>query len=66
LLGIGQSGVIGAVLGCAGAVAGTLAGYEARTRLVKGLKLPDVVVAVCEDVVAIAVGVFAVHHNQRM
>ena len=65
-LGIGQPGVIGAVLGCAGAVVGTLGGYEARTRLVKGSNLPDVVIALCEDVVAIAVGLFVTHHNQRM
>jgi uncharacterized membrane protein len=65
-LGIGQPGAVGAVLGCAGAVAGTLGGYEARTRLVKRSKLPDVVIALCEDVVAIAVGLFVAHHNYRM
>jgi uncharacterized membrane protein len=65
-LGIGQPGVIGAVLGCAGAVAGTLGGYEARTRLVRQSNLPGVVIALCEDVIAIAVGLFVVHHNQRM
>jgi uncharacterized membrane protein len=65
-LGIGQPGVIGAVLGCAGAVAGTLGGYEARTRLVKGSNLPGVAIARCEDVVSIAVRLFVAHHNQRM
>lgn len=65
-LGIGQPGFIGAVLGCAGAVAGTLGGYETRTRLVRRLNLPDFAVAVLEDVIAIAVGLFVVHHNQRM
>jgi uncharacterized membrane protein len=65
-LGIAQPGVIGAAMGCAGAVAGTLGGYEARTRLVKGLNLPDVVIALFEDIVAIALGLFVVHHNQRM
>jgi uncharacterized membrane protein len=64
-LGIGQPGVIGALLGCVGAVAGTLGGYEARTRFVRGSNLPDVVVALCEDVLAIAVGLFVVHHNHR-
>jgi uncharacterized membrane protein len=65
-LGIGQSGVIGALLGLAGAVAGTLGGYEARTRLVRALKVPDIFVALLEDAVAMVVGLAAVHHNQRM
>jgi uncharacterized membrane protein len=65
-LGIGGSGVTGAVLGCLGAIAGTLGGYEARTRLVRRLNLPAVVIALFEDVVAIAIGLFVVHHNQRM
>jgi uncharacterized membrane protein len=45
---------LGAGLGVAGGLAGTFAGYEARTRLVKALKLPDLVIACLEDVVAIA------------
>ena len=45
--------VIGAVAGSLGAVAGTLGGYQARTRLVRALKVPDYVVAVAEDVVAV-------------
>lgn len=69
-LGIGQSGVIGAVLGfagaIAGAIAGTLGGYEARTRSAKALKVPDLVVALLEDAIAIAIGLSAVHHNQPL
>ncbi|MCZ2075353.1 MAG: DUF4126 family protein [Bryobacterales bacterium] len=65
-LGIGQSGVIGAVLGFAGAIAGTLGGYEARTRSAKALKVPDLVVALLEDAIAIAIGLSAVHHNQPL
>lgn len=65
-LGIGQSAVIGAVLGCVGGIAGTLGGYEARTRLVRRLKARDVVIALFEDVVAIAVGLFVVYHNERI
>jgi uncharacterized membrane protein len=64
-MGIGQPGLIGASLGCAGAVAGTLGGYEARTRLVRALNVPDIIVALLEDAIAIGVGLFAVHHNQR-
>lgn len=62
-LGIGQNAAIGAVLGCVGAVAGTLGGYEARTRLGSSSKLPDIVIALCEDVIAIAVGLFVVRHS---
>ena len=40
-----QSIVLGAVLGAVGGVAGAFAGYQARTRLVKALKVPDLVVA---------------------
>jgi uncharacterized membrane protein len=45
--------VVGAVAGAAGAVAGTLGGYEARTRLARtvGRDLP---VALVEDVIAVA------------
>ena len=55
-----QSIALGAVLGVAGAIAGTFAGYEARTRLVRALKVPDVVVALLEDAVAIGGGLLIV------
>ena len=64
LMGIGQPAIVGAVLGCAGAIAGTLGGYEARTRLVRALNLPDIVIALLEDAIAIVVGLFVVHHNR--
>jgi uncharacterized membrane protein len=66
LLGIGQPGFIGAVLGCVGAIAGTLGGYEARTRLVKALKVPDFAIALLEDAFAIVVGLFVMHHNRHV
>jgi uncharacterized membrane protein len=50
----------GALLGGLGAVAGTLGGYEARTRLVAALHGPDVAIAVLEDAVAITGGLFLV------
>jgi len=40
---------VGAVLGAVGGVAGAFAGYEARTRLVKALKVPDLVIAPLHD-----------------
>ena len=49
----GRSLLAGAVLGALGGVAGTLGGYQARTGLVRALKVPDYVVAVAEDIVAV-------------
>ena len=49
----GHSAVVGAMLGAIGGVVGAFAGFEARTRLVKGLKVPGAVIAIPEDVVAI-------------
>ena len=54
----GQSLLAGAVLGGIGGVIGTFAGYEARTRLVKGLKVKDAVIAVSEDLAAIGLAFF--------
>ncbi len=56
----GQSLALGAVLGAVGGIAGAFAGYEARTRSVKALKVPDLVIAVVEDAVAIGGGLFLV------
>jgi uncharacterized membrane protein len=44
---------LGAVLGALGGVAGTFAGYQARTRLVRALNVPDAFVAIPEDLLAI-------------
>lgn len=48
-----QSLILGAVVGIVGGLAGTYGGYQARTGLVKALKVPDFVVALIEDVIAI-------------
>ena len=50
----GQSLLAGAVVGGVGGVIGAFAGYQARKRLVSGLKVKDMVIAVSEDLVAIA------------
>ena len=55
-----QSSVIGAVLGGLGAVAGTLGGYQARTRSVAALKVPDFVIALIEDAIAVGGAFFLV------
>jgi uncharacterized membrane protein len=56
----GQSIALGAVLGVAGALAGAFAGYEVRTRVVRALKVPDFVIALLEDAVAIGGGLLIV------
>jgi uncharacterized membrane protein len=50
-----RSLLIGVLLGGIGAVIGAYAGYETRRRAVAGLRVKDVMVAVPEDVVAVAV-----------
>lgn len=54
----GRSGLAGAVLGAAGGVAGAFAGYQIRHGLVVQNKLPDFVVAVVEDLLAISGGLY--------
>jgi uncharacterized membrane protein len=53
-----RSFALGAVLGGIGGIAGAFAGYEVRTRLVRALKVPDLIIAVLEDAVAIGGGFF--------
>lgn len=48
-----QSLVLGGLLGGIGGGIGAFAGYEIRKRLVAGLKVKDVVIALAEDVVAV-------------
>lgn len=48
-----QSLIAGAVLGGLGGLAGAFLGYEMRSRLVNALKVPDIVIALFEDAVAI-------------
>ena len=49
-----QGLAIGAILGIVGAVVGAFGGYQLRKNLVKALGTRDIVVALIEDVVAIA------------
>ncbi len=49
-----QSAAVGCVLGAVGGVVGAFAGYQVRTGLVRALKAPDFVIAVLEDLVAVA------------
>jgi uncharacterized membrane protein len=52
----GASLWLGALLGAVGGIAGAFGGYQARVGLVRALHVPDFVVAVPEDLVAIGVG----------
>jgi len=56
----GQSAAVGCVLGAVGGVVGAFAGYQVRTGLVRALKVPDFVIAVLEDLVAVAGALFIV------
>jgi len=52
--------ITGATLGAIGAVIGAFAGYEIRRRLVRGLRIKDVFIAIPEDLIAIGLGLFLV------
>jgi len=50
-------GIIGAIVGV---LVGTYGGYHTRTGLVRGLKVADIAIAIPEDLIAIALGLFTV------
>jgi uncharacterized membrane protein len=54
----GQSLVVGTLVGGTCGVVGAFLGYEVRKRLVNNLHIKDFIVAVCEDLVAIALALF--------
>jgi len=49
-----QHSTLGAIAGGVGAVVGAFAGYAARRQLVSGLKIRDALIAIPEDLLAIA------------
>jgi uncharacterized membrane protein len=53
-----HSVTVGAILGGVGGLVGAFAGYQARTGLVKKSGLPDIVIALLEDLVAVGGGLF--------
>jgi uncharacterized membrane protein len=61
-----QASLIGALLGGIGGVIGTFGGYEIRKRLVRDLKIKDLAVALCEDLVAIGLAVFLVWQHPNL
>ena len=56
--------VSGLILGALGAVAGTLGGFEARTRLVKAIGGNDLPIALLEDLVAVG-GAFLIVYSLK-
>jgi uncharacterized membrane protein len=52
----GASLALSALFGAIGAIAGTFGGYNARVGLVRALRVPDVVIAILEDIVALCLG----------
>src|SRR5215216_4229000 len=54
----GDSLVVGALLGGTGGIIGAFLGYDIRKRL--DLHIKDLVVAVCEDVIAVGLALFLV------
>ena len=56
----GKSLLAGMLLGGIGGVVGAFVGYSVRRRLVNNLHIKDLVVAVCEDAVAIGLALFLV------
>jgi uncharacterized membrane protein len=50
----------GAAAGAIGGIAGAFAGYHARTGLVRALRVPDIAVAIPEDLLAIGIGLLCV------
>jgi uncharacterized membrane protein len=55
-----QSLIIGALLGAVGGVIGAFTGYEIRRRLVSGLNIKDLFIALLEDLVTIGLACFFV------
>lgn len=56
----GLSPWLGAVIAVAGAMAGAFGGYYARTGLVRALRVPDIVIAIPEDLIAVGLGLLIV------
>jgi uncharacterized membrane protein len=58
----GASLLVGAILGGLGGIAGAFAGYNYRRLLSRGAKLPDLLIALLEDLVAVGGGLLLLSH----
>jgi uncharacterized membrane protein len=61
-LSAGASLMFGAILGALGGIAGAFAGYNYRRLLSRGAKLPDLLIALLEDLAAVVGGLLLVSH----
>jgi uncharacterized membrane protein len=59
-LAAGLSPVTAALVAVVGAMAGAFGGYHARVGLVRGLRVPDIAIAIPEDLIAIGLGLLVV------
>jgi len=55
-----RSLIVGAILGAVGGVIGAFSGYEIRRRLVAGLNIKDIFIALLEDLITIGLACFFV------
>jgi uncharacterized membrane protein len=60
LVAAGKAAWLRVVLGAIGGVVGAFAGYHVRVGLLRALQVPDMVIAIAEDGVAIGVGLLIV------
>jgi uncharacterized membrane protein len=51
---------LGAAIGAIGGIAGAFAGYHARAGIVRALRVPDIAVAIPEDLLTIGIGLLCV------
>ncbi len=58
-----QSALVGALLGAAGGVVGCFGGYQVRRRVVKALNVPDIYIALVEDLVAVGGSLWVVSRS---
>ena len=58
----GKSLLAGILLGVIGGIVGAFLGYEVRRRMVSNLRIKDLIVAVCEDLLAASLAFFVVLH----
>jgi uncharacterized membrane protein len=56
----GHGAIAGAGVGMVGGIAGCFAGYHARARIVRSLRVPDIYVAMFEDLLTISGSLFIV------
>jgi len=59
-MGGGQAYLGGAMAGIIGALVGTFGGYQVRTRTAKALGVPDIVIALVEDLITIGCSLWVV------